>query len=242
MRPIFAVRWVFVLVILLPCSGARVYATTIAFYSDGVIQKGDKYDKVDVYDTPPAHTTVDMTGGHVYDPGMFTYNSSTANILGGTVEALNAYGSSTVNIGGGGVGGRGESLRAHDWSTINISGGFVGLELSSTQVVLYDSSVMNIEMSDGFIGALIYALDSSSVSIYKGNIGHVNIRDASTVNIYGGEIGDRWGFFIMPSASAKIYGSGFIYDPEWRWCEDDAVLGNEMGQSIYWDRARWRAY
>jgi hypothetical protein len=225
MRPIFVVRWVFVLVILLPCSGVRVYATTIAFYSDGIIQKGETYDKVDVYDTPPFHTTVDMTGGHVYDPGMFTYNSSTANILGGTVEALNAYGSSTVNIGGGGVGGHGESLRAHDSSTINISGGLIGLDLSSSQVVLYDSSVMNIEMSDGFIGALIYALDSSSVSIYKGSVGHLHIEDASSVNIYGGEIGDRWGFFIKPSASAKIYGSGFIYDPEWRWYEDDWKWG-----------------
>src|SRR4030042_6509914 len=88
MRPIGAVRGVFVLAILLPCSGVRVYATTIAFYSDGVIKKGETYDKVDVYDTPPAHTTVDMTGGQVNRPGMFTYDATTVNISGGLVAFL----------------------------------------------------------------------------------------------------------------------------------------------------------
>ena len=42
----------------LVCPGIAAYATTIAFYSDGVIQEGDVYNKVEVYDSPPAQTAV----------------------------------------------------------------------------------------------------------------------------------------------------------------------------------------
>ena len=48
---------------------SQVQAIDVDIYSDTVIQEGDYYDTVvNVYDTPPDHTTVDMTGGFVHVP------------------------------------------------------------------------------------------------------------------------------------------------------------------------------
>lgn len=93
-----------VVFVALAYPGIAAHATTIAFYSDGVIQEGDVYDKVEVYDTPPAHTSVNMTGGGVGYPGMSTFDTSVVNISGGWVGFLETHDSSTVNISGGWVG------------------------------------------------------------------------------------------------------------------------------------------
>ena len=51
----------------------------IYFYSDGVIEDGDVYSEdIGIYDTPPSHTTVNMTGGLV-EKRIYTHDESILN-------------------------------------------------------------------------------------------------------------------------------------------------------------------
>jgi len=93
----------------------------ITFTSDAVIQDGDDYQNVWVYDTPPDITTVDMTGGVV---GVLqNYNQSITNMSGGAVAHLLSDEQSTINISGGVVG---EALIFSSGGTFNITGGVCG--------------------------------------------------------------------------------------------------------------------
>jgi hypothetical protein len=195
MRPIFAVLWVFVLVILLPSSGVRVYATTIAFYSDAVIKEGDVYDNVEVHDTPPAHTTLDLYGQ--IDGNVILYDASTLDfVFPGSIRLdLVASGASTVNI--------------------RQEGGMPFPSLSLSSFSLWQSSTGNI--FSGFVGALTLAQGSSTVNVYAGNLNGLHAYDGSTLNIYGGEIGTGWGCSVNDEATANIYGYAFEYDPQAWW-------------------------
>ena len=207
------------------------HATTMTFYADGVIQAGDIYDIVEVYDTPPARTTVDMTGGQV--DSMSTFDTSVVNI-GGSVGFLQTNDSSTVNLSGSGFidggislnnsstlnfrGGAWEAdsgyLVAFDSSTLNVYDGIVGL-VSGANVVIADNSTANIY--GGYAQAPYVAFGSSTMNIYDGRVGTLGAGESSVVNIYGGEIGGNWGFGVYQSATANIYGSDFQYDPQWFW-------------------------
>ena len=104
-------------VILLGIS--EVWATSIAFYEDGVIQDGDVYSSVAVLNS----ATVDMTGGIV--TGIFTaYDYSTVNVSGGVLNILDSWDSATLNLFG--------DVQVHELGavysgTVNIFGGNVGL-------------------------------------------------------------------------------------------------------------------
>ncbi len=78
--------------------GAQAFGTTIAFYEDGVIEDGDVYTAVGVYN----NATVDMTGGSVTFQ-LTAYDFSIVNISGGSLEAIICTGSGTVNLSGGSV-------------------------------------------------------------------------------------------------------------------------------------------
>jgi len=204
--------------------GSVVCGNTVKiFNSDGVIQTGESYDRVEVYDTPPLHTTVNMGGGSIGSPGMFTYDESTVNISGGIVDLLYTYHSSTVNISGGGVGGPYASV--NESSTINIFGGLLGIEWSFSMLELYDRGTLNVD-EDGIVGALTLAKDASTVNVYKGYVHHLSAMNSSTVNIYGGEVGSGWGFHVVDSSvTVNIYGYDFVYDPHWFWAEDNPIWG-----------------
>jgi len=224
MRRIFAIRWIFVVLVVLVYPATVSYATIIAFYSDGVIQKGDTYGKVDVYDTPPAHTTVDMTGGQVNKPGMFTYDATTVNISGGYVNSLSTYGSSIVNILGGSVCDYGSYLISHDLSTVNLYEGGTLHGLSFGEFILQDSSVFNIYGGDALL--FVMPFDFGVVNVYNGYIyGGIEPHEYSTINVYGGYI-DVFGenILVPETAPVNIYGYGFDYEPEadWRYWDDPA--------------------
>jgi len=91
-------------------------AQAVTFTSDANIQTGDTYNGVSIYDTPPNHTTVTMTGGTVHD-SMNVCNASTLNMSGGNVNGLNAFGQSMVNISGGSIGG----VTVYDNATVTVS-------------------------------------------------------------------------------------------------------------------------
>jgi hypothetical protein len=214
------------------CESGVLGNTVKIFYSDGVIQQGESYERVEVYDTPPSHTTVNITGGYVgwppdVDTGLYTYDASIVNISGGIVDYLHTHNSSTVNISGGWVGswpGPGErTISSHNSSTINVyEGGFLAGG-SSAYFELFDSSTLNVY--DGDIDIFFGAFDSTTVNVYGGSFMSFRAAGNSITNIYGGEIGYPWGFDVMPSAAVNIYGYEFVYDPHWFWAEDDLIWG-----------------
>jgi len=185
------------------------------FTSDGVIQDGDYFYGVEIRDTPPGHTTVDMTGGSVEQPGMFMYDGTVLNFFGGGVYNLESRDSSTINFLGGSVD---RNLLTYGNSCVNIYGGMVFPQLSMSNFNVRGSSTVNAY--GGVVGAITNVGDSSTVNIYDGWWNHLSIAGKACANIYGGTVGYGWGLFVGARASVNIYGSGFDYDPEWLWHED----------------------
>jgi len=220
----------FAVIVVVFCAGGIQGNTVKIFYSDGVIQQGESYERVEVYDTPPSHTTVNMTGGHVgrspdVDTGLHTYDASIVNISGGIVEYLHTYNSSTVNVYNGGSFGENfgdYTFELYDSSTVNVyeGGGLYGG--SGTRLILYDSGTLNI--SGGQVSSLLFTKDSSIVNLYDGELLFgFDMFDESILNIYGGYVDTFLGnSFAAPGATVNIYGYGFEYNPEGRWrCFED---------------------
>lgn len=117
---------------------SQVQAIDIDFYHDAVIDDGDVYRLVSVYDTPPETTTVDMFGGSV--ASLRTSDSSIVNINGGEVWwSIETYHASAVNIYAGSV--SLEFLGVRNSSTLNIYGGNFS---SGNAPVFSESSTVNI--------------------------------------------------------------------------------------------------
>jgi hypothetical protein len=180
-------------VMLLPLS--QVKAIDVDFYSDATIEDGDIYNSVRIYDTPPAHTTVDMLGGLVDQ--MQTYDSSMLNVTGGEIYSLYAWNDSLANISGGSV----RSVSTWDHATTNLyDGGSIfslGAGISGT-----------INMMGGTTEYL-HAGGSCTFNLYGGTVtDSLNAWDFATVNIYG------YGFDYDPSAGNRNGGqlTGFWFD------------------------------
>jgi hypothetical protein len=206
--------------------------TVKIFYSDGVIQQGDGYDRVEVYDTPPSHTTVNMTGGYVgrlpvVDTGLYTYDASIVNISGGIVEYLHTNNSSTVNISGGVVGSLwtpfGETtISSQDESTINVYEGGLLFGGSFAFFYMFDLSTLNVY--GGGIDSFLISFNPSVVNIYDGSLSMVEL--GGPVNIYGGRIGGAF-----PSSfysTVNIYGYDFVYEPHWYKTPPDDIIRGEQ--------------
>jgi hypothetical protein len=136
---------ILILVFLLP---ALCHATTVAFYTDGVIQDGDVYDYVSVYN----NAKVDMSGGTVSEI-LTAYSSSTINISGGILNILDSWDSSILTlVGNPQINELGVSFSGR----ANIFGGTINfLKVgSSNPVNLYDGIISD------------YLLATSTVNIY----------------------------------------------------------------------------
>ena len=136
-------------------------AQAVIFTSDGTIKDGDEWWGVAIYDTPPNHTTVTMTGGNVIDAGIAVHNAA------------------TLNMSGGGIWGGG--LNALDQSTINISGGY------ASGAGVGENATMNISNNANVNGVYSYG----TLNIYGGTIGQLGSDGSAVTNIYGGTIGDN---------------------------------------------------
>jgi len=215
------IRWVLVVVTAaVLCASPGQAAIEKIFYSDGVILDGEIYDRVEVYDTEPLYTIVNMTGGFIGNPGMFTYDYSTLNISGGTVEFLYTYDSSTINISGGQVSNvnvPGETtIGAHDSSTINAYQGGSLIGGSGAFFELWDSSKLNVY--GGGIALFLTAHDHSVVNIYDGFLFDIVLAGDSMVNVYGGKIETfLFNDYVPNTTTVNIYGYDFQYTPEGRW-------------------------
>jgi hypothetical protein len=177
------------LVISLICLfvGQYAYATNKDFYSNGTIQDGNTWMNVSIYDTPPAHTTVNMTGGSVTDV-MKVYDASTLNMSAGLVRgALWANDQSTVNISGGSV----RNLSAGDNATVNFSGN------ASADASAGGFGIFNV------YGGTIYQLtgyDSAVINLYGGAITYdIGVEPSVAINVFGYDLaktdtGGRFGY------------------------------------------------
>ncbi|MGD1043274.1 MAG: PEP-CTERM sorting domain-containing protein [Sedimentisphaerales bacterium] len=156
-------------------TGGRALATD--FYSDGSIVAGDSWSNVSIYDTPPAHTTVNMTGGLV--DGVATHDASTLNVHGGQViYVTSVWNYSTVNIFDGSLG----SASIHDYASINVYGGTF-----SQNTVVEDFGIANI------MGGTMKSLSSFNYSVtnlYGGSItDSIYIGSTtSTINVFGSNL------------------------------------------------------
>ena len=143
--------------------------TNIDFYQDATIQAGDSYGNVGVYDTPPGHTTLTITGGTVYN--LLSYDASTVNMSDGLVEALGAFEQSTVNMSGGYV----STFHAYDDSAVNMSGGDV-----------YSLKAWEYSIIDFDINAKAFSLgarEHGTVNIKGGITEYLRAGDYGVVNI-----------------------------------------------------------
>ena len=177
-----------------------------------LIESGDVYSSahvLSVYDAPPDHTTVTMTGGDVHTLAM--YDSSVLDLSGGYAEFIvprdtasvdmsngrtyniRAYNSSSVSLSGGSVG----YLDAYDSSVLDLSGGYAdyivphetaSVDMSNGEtynIRAYNSS--SVSFSGGSVRYLA-AYDSSVIDITGGAVVHLSAYDSSTINIYGQDL------------------------------------------------------
>jgi hypothetical protein len=134
---------------VVPCFTCQLHAGNIEFRRDAIIRPGEVYDIVSVYDTPP--------------------DTSTVNMFGGSVNGVQSYDSSIVNIHDGQVWG---SIIARDFSTVNIHGGSLHLEYFAVSGL----GTLNIYAGDVRIGNSPIFSDSSSVNIYGYGFDYDGVR------------------------------------------------------------------
>jgi len=181
-------------------------------YSDAEIHDGDEYWNVRVFDTPPAHTTLDMFGGLVDSMGAF--DESTINISEGYVSTLLGYEFSTVNLSGGFV----HTLDALDSGTVNVWGdaGVVSLFADG------ESGVVNMS------GGAVYHTGAAGFGTLNLSGGVVSdalwAGDSGIINIYG--------YDLAKAASGGGYGYGFVYG-EW---QDGTSFNIDFGSSETYSR------
>lgn len=149
-------------------------------YSDNSIIDGDDYLFVDVYDTPPDTTTLDVMGGHSH--WITAHDESTINISGGTVVNLENMELSTSNITGGELYGE---IWTYDQSTVNLIDGDVNWIWSG------GNSTVNLTGGESFA---IRAQGNSHVNISDGQIIERLIAfESSIIDVFG------YGFQYDPS-------------------------------------------
>lgn len=216
-----------VLVVVL-FAGNALYAVPVdkIFTSDGIINEGDRYHNVSIYDTPPHRTTVSMFGGWV--SLIQSYDSSIFSMTGGTTEAC-AYNQSTFNVGGGTI----YTLNSYDYSNINLFGGFVyGLYAYGTGTVnVFDNANLDILRARGY----------SIADVTGGTLDLISASQFGTVNLLGGLVSDYlaagdsgiiniFGYNLSKSPTGGHYGFGFVSG---EWADRTAFNINLSGADTY---------
>jgi hypothetical protein len=158
-------------------------------YSDATIEEGDEYNVVSVYDTPPDHSTVGMTGGWV--DTLDAYNESTINITSGIINTLNSWESSHVNVFGGSI----YALDAYDTSTVNVWAS------GAVDVVVAHGSAF-VDMSGGSVGR-IGATEFGTVRLAGGLV-------ADNLSADGSGVIDVYGYDLSKVGTGGHYGFGFV--------------------------------
>ena len=187
-------------------------------------------------------STVNISGGTVSQPR--AYDTSTVNMSGGSMSRLEAYDTSTVNISGG----EGRELYAYESSTVKMLGGTVNdlraynssaVDMSGgtawTYLLAYDTST--VKMSGGAVKYHLSARHTSTVAISGGTVSWLFPQDSSTVNISGGTV---YQLVPLDSSTVNVSGGTVVYDLDARntstvtFHGQDFILGT--GLSLNGDR------
>jgi len=192
-------------------AGNGLYAVPVdkIFTEDGVIQDGDEYRYVDIYDTPPGRTTVSMFGGSVIRS--IAYDSSVLNFTGGAISILYAHDFSTINASGGYI----HSPTAWDYSTINISGTFNAVEVGAAP-----AGIVNV------MGGTMKAIagDGGVINLYGGTV------TDSIHGMGGGGWVNVFGYDLEKRSTGGKYGYGYVSG---FWNDETAFKIDLYGQGTY---------
>jgi hypothetical protein len=158
---------------LLPCIRS---ANAVVILDDGGSHVIDfMTDNVEVFNKTlfePTH--VDFLPGAVVGSGIFdnsldVFDSSSANILGGTfAQDVTAFDNATINITGGTLEG---DVHAFDFSTITISGGSIADDVEADDFAF-------VEIFGGSFGEDIEVFFHSTIDIYGGMLGVNGVFDS----------------------------------------------------------------
>jgi hypothetical protein len=151
-----AKKSLFIATILLLCGGlVQATIVDVNIYSDAVIEDGDEYGTVNIYDTPPNQTTVTMTGGDISYVNI--YDTASLNCNDGELHFLYLHDNATATILGIDYL---SGLELHDSSELHIHEGSPASSISAqifnnAQLHIYGYSLqLHIPTSGGTSGAV----------------------------------------------------------------------------------------
>jgi hypothetical protein len=143
--------------------------------SNDTITAGQEWAGVSVWDTPPAHTTVSMTGGTVYS--LSAYNTSLVQISGGSLSSVNVLDTATVTMSGSASA---STTTAGMSGVVNMNGGTI------THMNAIQQSLVNLRG-----GSLTYDLSASDLSVV--NVFGLGLAKTSSGGPFGfGRITGQW--------------------------------------------------
>jgi hypothetical protein len=154
-----------------------------------------------------------LTVNSSHSEGILYDTSWVVIVLGGSVNSLTAWNSSTVGMSAGYVG----NLYANNWSTVDMCAGSVGLlkAYDSTTVAISGGSVSElhasnsrtVDISGGSVAGL-YAYVLSTVDISGGSVAYLHANNSSRVAISGGSVSNT----LWASDSSTVAISGGIVE------------------------------
>jgi hypothetical protein len=165
-----------------------------------------------------------ILGGYVISA--YVNNEATLNFSGGSVNFLDAYNTSSVNLLPEGTGGGIEHLYAHNSSSVDISGAIIGY------LDALDTSSVNI--SGGRVNYLD-AYSTSNVNISGGIVSYLYAEYTSSVNISGGRMRN---FQANDTSTTTFYGQDFILG-EGLWLDGNQLMGTGILTGEWVDGTIW---
>ena len=196
-------------------------------YSDAVINEGDVYDRVNVYDSTAGNTRLEMLGGLAGE--LAVHDSSTVKMGGGDINSLFMLDTSLASISGGRVG----SIFAHDSSSVDVSAGHIG-SLDATEYAV-------ISFKGDATAEYLRGRSFSLVNIDGGRIERLGAWNSAIINIHGGliveGIGTRgfdgtinvFGYDLGKTSIGGRYGYGEVYG----FFADDTAFTISLGLGIH---------
>jgi hypothetical protein len=166
--------------------------------------------------------TKDVTTFYSYG---YLYDTSTANVFGGSVAHLLAFDTSTATVSGGSV----NYLRAYHTSTANVSGGIVD------RFFAFDTSTATV--SGGSVDSLS-AFDTGTATVFGGSVGGLSAFDTGTATVSGGSVS---GLLAFETSTTTFIGENFALGQGLSWGSDGQTIlgtgllsGKWFGSSDVW--------
>jgi len=187
--------------VVLAAAGQSQALTVVDFHTDGIIQDGDVYDVVNVWD----NANVVMIGGNVHQ--VFAYDDSIFTVSGGSVSgSIRGYGSSLVSLLGGSSGyPYSLTLGVWDSAVLELRGGFTYGSADARDSAAVDLFCYDLDIVEGDVRGYPYYIakgrwaDGSPFSIglgwehtYLRTVFHEVPEPATVGLLFSGFVLMRW--------------------------------------------------